>query len=377
MVKRLFFVFICLLVPVLCFTGCKDTKSYDGKVKIIFELEGGIYQNCTMPIVHYYDFTEDSNLITDPTTLTGAVIEKAGYVLEGWYKTKVENAGIVSYQDKWNFETDYVTSSGITLFAKWTKNIKYKYDVCYRDENNEVKVLGSYEVKAGEKFDDYVNYAKKRSGYTPLSYCDESGKEWDANYGHPGGDTDLTIQVFVKYLKGDYSIVRTAEDLLYSVNDNIYLLNDIDLEGEELSFNNYKKNFIGNNHTISNFSIYYDASRNGLMTDLEDVNSKSLYISLFGNVDGANIENVNFENVTVKVSTMLSTTYKIYVAPICVSSKNSTIKNVTFSGVYSCDRLPDGFNKEENLIYVNNDIYYVKDEQSIFENNDVNILINE
>lgn len=376
MLKRLFFVIVCLLMSVFCFTGCQDPSNHDGKIKIMYELEGGIYQNCTLPIVHYYPEKENGSLqIVDPSTLTGSSIDKAGYTLEGWYEVKSTNNGEAVYENKWDFENDFVTGKEITLYAKWVKNIKLAYDVCYYDENGNVKVLGSYPVKDGEKFEDYANYAKKRDGYTPLNYCDKDGNLWDSTFKHPGGDKDLTIQVFVNYIKGDFAIVKTAKELLNSVNENIYLLNNIDLEGQSINFNNYKGIFMGNGYTISNFKIYYDATRNGLIEDFADPNNKSLAISLFGNIENATIENVNFENVTVEIKTKLSTTYKIYVAPICTSSTNSTIKNVKFTGEFSVIEVPEGFNIEENMILVAEQIYYKKDDKSVIENNEINVLV--
>ena len=34
--------------------GCSDKNSYEGMTKVIFELEGGTYQNCTLPVINYY-----------------------------------------------------------------------------------------------------------------------------------------------------------------------------------------------------------------------------------------------------------------------------------------------------------------------------------
>ncbi len=43
---------------------------------------------------------------------------------------------------------------------------------------------------------------------------------------------------------------------------------------------------------------------------------------------------------------------------------NSTIKNVNFSGDYVIIKLPSEFNKEENLVIVSDDIYYLKDKST-------------
>ena len=67
-----------ILMAVLC-VGCSSGRSYEGKTKVIFELEGGTYQNCVRPIVQYYDFKEGTqNLIVEPTQLSKAEITRSG-----------------------------------------------------------------------------------------------------------------------------------------------------------------------------------------------------------------------------------------------------------------------------------------------------------
>ena len=45
--------------------ACNSSTSYDGMTKIVYELEGGSYMNCDLPVLQYYDFKSGtSNLIT-------------------------------------------------------------------------------------------------------------------------------------------------------------------------------------------------------------------------------------------------------------------------------------------------------------------------
>lgn len=361
--KRLCFIAFALIV-LTSLVGCKKEKNYDDLTKVIYMLDGGEFQNCTAPIVQYYDLGKASKiLIHDPIDLTKEEVTKDEYVFDGWYKTKVVNGDNVTYSDKWDFENHSITSDGLTLYAKWKKKVTYTYNVCYYDNNNVVS-LGKYNVSEGEKFYDSSNYASKRIGYTILEYVDENNNPWDDNFTHPGGEEDLEVKVFVKYIEGNFAVVRTAKELKANKTKNIYLMNDIDFEGEEFSFDNYGKIFEGNNHTISNFTVAYNASRGALIQDFEDENEKSLCISVFGNIKNAVIKNVNFDNVHFVIETSLSTTYKIYVAGISVSMTNTTISNVNFKGDYTVKRLPSGFDPLENLVIVSNDVYYLKDAMS-------------
>lgn len=365
-------VFGLLLFALVSLSSCRNEDKYSGKTEVIFELEGGTYQNCTAPVKYYYDLNE-GKFIVEPSNITDSKVERSGYELMGWYKTKKIDGTEVTYEDEWNFTEDEISEEGVTLYAYWKKVYKYTFNVCYYDENNELQTLGSYSVKANDKFSDYLNYANKRLGYTPLGFYDEEGNEL-TNLTHPGGNQDLAINVFVKYIKGTYKIVKNASELKAAKNQNIYLMADIDMNGEALNFGDYKSSFIGNGYTISNFTVNYTASRDSLVEDFTDSNKKSLCISLFGNTDGAHIENVTFKDAKVVVTTTLSTTFRIYVAPLSMSTKNSSFENVSFIGTYDYTRLPSNFNVEENLIFITDQAYYINDGTSTF--NDIVLDVN-
>lgn len=372
--KRILGCFMMMFV-LLCLTSCKEEANYDGQVMVTFHLEGGTYMNCTRPVVLYFDFQNDeNNYICPPTELTRKEIVKSGYDLAGWYRTKVEEGDEVTYLDEFDFKNDTVGQEGITLYAYWEKQVVYSYNVCYFNSANELISLGTYKVKAGEKFEDYLNYASKNWGYTALGYYDAEGNEWDEDFVHPGGDKSLAINVYVKYLDGEYLIVDNADDLTTTIgtSQNIYLVSDIDLDGANLCFKNYRGKLIGNGHTISNFNLNYGAGRNDLVDDFEDEGKTSLCLSLFGKTKGAVIQDVNFADVTYKIDTTFRQTYKIYVAPLAISMEETTIKNVNFNGTLEIINLPTDFNVEENLI-VSDLPYYLTDGSSTIENVNVNL----
>ncbi len=362
------------MIFVVSLYGCSKENDYSNKSKVVFELEGGVYQNCTLPVFHFYDVEENgSTLIYELNHFSKQEFERAGYVFQGWYKTKNIEGDKVTYSDEWNFESDQISKSGVTLYAYWKKAINHTFDVCYTDENNKTVTIGSYEVEEGDTFDDYMNYAKKRVGFTALNFKDEQGNLWDDSFKHPGGEQDLNIKVFVEYIKGEYAIVRTAKELKANKNKNIYLMNNIDMNEEELSFGDYKKDFQGNGFTISNFTIAYDGG--GTISDFDEPQNNSLYISLFKSLDGANIENVTFDKVSVVVNTNYSKIYKIYVSGLASKITNSTIKNVTFNGTYSYIKLPANFDVSERLVYVTDKLAYLIDDKSKLDNTTINIEI--
>ena len=357
---------ICLLTALL---GCSEsTRSFDDKVKVIYHLEGGVYQNCEQPVVQYYDFEGDGgHLIVDLTTLSGQNIIRSGYTLEGWYTKKIGEGDSVTYEDKWDFATDKVTSSGVTLYAKWKKDILYTYEICYRDEiDQSVHSLGSYEVSEGDTFNKYyaTYFSSKRYGYTVLNgIYDENGEPWDESFTHPGGETDTAIQVFLHYIEGEYVLVDSPRQLLANKTKNLYLTGDIDFEGDDFSgFGDYSGIIKGNGYTVKNFNLSYDNSKNGLITDA-DLNTEGglLCIGLFGSLKGASITDISFTDFTVDIKAGYPGTKMILVTPLAMKIANSTLTNVRVDGAtVTCTQLPSGFDKTSSLIVLTDKpVYFI------------------
>ena len=358
---------LCLVCLLAALTGCSDSdRNFDDKVKVIYHLEGGIYQNCEQPIIQYYDFGEDtSNLIVDPSSLSGQAITRVGYTLEGWYTQKTGEGDNVSYEGKWDFENDKVTSSGITLYARWKKNIIYTYEVCYRDENDQsIHSLGSYEVNEGDTFNDYYAsyFGNKRYGYTVLDgLYTESDEPWDKSFTHPGGEVDTAVRVFLHYIEGDFVIVDSPRKLLTNKNANLYLTCDIDFEGEAFSgFGDYKGIIKGNGFTIKNFTLSYDNSKNGLITDADlSTEGGILCISLFLSLKGATVTDLNVSDFTIDIKAGYPGTKLILIAPIAMKMENSTLTNIAITNaIVTCSQLPTGFDKESSLIVLEDEAVY-------------------
>ena len=345
-----------MCLSLLCLTGCDEPDIYANKVRVVFKLEGGTYRSTQNDVIYYLgDKDGSSKKVYDPVATTGNEMTNADYTFVGWFRDRIDDGDNVIYKNKWDFESDRVGDDGVTLYACWRK---YTYNVCFRDDDGALQVLGEYSVSQGEKFDDYKNFDESRSGYTSLGvYRTESGEIWDSDFEHPGGDLDLAVNVVVDYLKGDYKLIRTARELRANRNGNIYLMNDIDFEGEKFAgFGNYRGTFNGNGYTIKNFVFDYTGGRDSLVnnTDLENDGNHNgrnlLVLSLFGNTNGARVENVKFENVSFDVNTTFSSTAGIYVAPLALTARNSRFADVTFDGIVSITALPAKFDTSELYI---------------------------
>ncbi len=370
--KRKVLVVVLIMVALASLlVACNSSANYDGMTKIVYELEGGSYMNCDLPVLQYYDFEKgSSNLIYDPTTLSRESVTKSGYNFLGWFKTKTGEGDGATYSDKWDFAKDKVGTEGITLYAGWELKVKYTYNVCYVDDNGDKQVLGTYSVKEGEEFDDRKKFANKRSGYT--AYVHENGALLNGGYyldaeytipvegyKHPGGDTDRAIDVYAKYIKGEYTIVRTAKELEKAKTSSIYLDADIDMGGKTLVFDVYtKRTFEGNGHTISNFKLVYDLG--DLQKNFENDTENAVYVSLFGKIADATVQNVKFKGVQLVVEGEFSKAQYVYVAPFCMTASGATVKSVTFEWTYKIVSLPSATAK----INISDSGYQTADEAS-------------
>ena len=331
----------------------ETTYSYSekGTAKAIFHLEGGTCQNSKNKITYLYDFdgTQDSIKIIDPNVLITSPqdqIIRNGYHIEGWYQTKVENPdGTVEYSDKWDFANDTMTLEGVELYAKWEINKVYTYEVYYYDVNGNEVLLDKYEVKEGEKFSELFLNNKEVEGYTSLGYLDESGNPWDENFTHPGGESDLAIKLYLDLIEGEYTVVKTARQFKTALtrNESIYLMNDIDLEGEEISFNSYSGTIQGRGYKVYNFAVKYDSSKGGLKGSLEDINGTQdhLYISLFFELKDATFVDINFEEIKIVVNTDFSNIKYMIIAPLAIKAENVKMENVKFSGTIEFKKVPN------------------------------------
>ena len=376
--KRLISLFLAL-ITIFALTSCgKDSQDkYEGMAKVVYCLEGGTYKNSSEALTHYYSLENGSALIIAPETINAKLfpIQKNGYVIEGWYQVKTGEGESATYSKKWDFKFDKVGEEGITLYARWKKNIDFTYTVCYRDIDGSLVPISDesvYSVNAGEKFADIYSYCTKRDGYTFLDrYETEDGELWDDDFKHPGIEESPNVNVVAVYLpiEGDFNVVASASDLISATNSakDIYLDADIDLGGREFSFNGLaNKRIIGNGHKIYNFKLKVELGKDKLVSSPDEENglANTICISLLGNLNKTVVENVEFADFIISVDCKNLTYIKnVYIAPLAVTVKDSTLKNVKVTGVISYNS--NSFDSIENVVITTNNGYY----KAIGENN--------
>ena len=366
--RRFSLVFAVALIVALTviLSGCGTSEtSLDGLSMVTFELEGGTFQIGTTHIDENKTLRyayHPGTVVQDPTTFASASIYRADYVFTGWYTDES-----CTQSSKWNFNS-YIGEDDITLYAGWKKAIKLTYTLYYFDDDNNQVTLGEYDVNTGDKFEDKYRLAKSRTGYTVLGfYSDpECTVAWDDTFTHPGTDSDLSVPVYVNYMKGIWTFVDTLDELCDAISDNanVQLTADIDCAGAALSFGDYSAELDGNGHTISNFKVE-KSKRNTTYS-----------CSIFTNLsDGAKISDLSFTGVTYDLSGVANAT-EIKLAALAVSSQGKgnievIVSNVTVSGNVVTDYTGE-------LTKVNEFIYDVADNAvvEVTGNSDVNITVN-
>lgn len=303
------------------------------------------YGNSTKDVVYYYDLKDGKTTkiydIDDFSSIRNLKYP-SGLELEGWY---LDDA----LTKKWDFDSNVLSDgNNIELYPKWNNIIKYYYNVGYQ-KDGKFTLIYQYEANIGEKFSDYLSKITSEANKVNISwlgsfYSDPDLKTpWDNNYKMTEEKTE--VYVYIDYIEGEYSIVRTYDDLKKAAlsNSNIYLMNDIDCEGKELSFKNYsgstrrRRSFIGNGHTISNFKLGIDVSNNGINTydntyfDKEDTQKETLGISLFGYSEYTDFSDVKFDNFNFEVKSDNSNISYCVISPFAYCLVNSKLANVTMT----------------------------------------------
>lgn len=367
---RLFGIILISALAAVFAVGCAgSTAEYKNNVRVVYELEGGIYKNSTRAVELYYGFARGGEYaIKSVEDVTTVKIERSGYHIEGWYTSKTETDGAVSYDGKWDFATDKVkvdengkVSYGgktgednlVRLYARWSANVTYEYNVGYVDAENKYVKVGTVETEWGRSFGRAKKYEiakleNDREGYTSLGryykYDAEAangkGEELTDDFAFEESKENVSLDIVVDYIEGNFRVVREAKDITSNAsadkdkNKVLYLMNDIDF-GKYDDEGNLKENGTidltayngvrGNGFKMSNFTVKFTmqpVSENA--PDGSDVTYGE--VSLFGDMDGGEVKDVTFDNVKFEVRANNSKIEKIYFAPLAMRARNTNFE---------------------------------------------------
>ena len=330
MKKKLLILISMMLLAVtltLTLSGCGGAENeLEGKNIAVFELNGGTLEFKTSSVSTKINFAyHPGTYILDPAEIPGYKIYRNDFVFTGWY-TSPE----CKPEEKWDFEANTFDTESLTLYAGWAKAIKYTFTVMYVDGEETVTLGTPYEVSEGDRFDDWRKYANDREGYTPMGYFSdpELTVPWDASTTHPGGDEDTDVPVYVSYIEGEWALTGDLATLERAVSSgkNVYLTNDIDCGGAELSLGSYGGIFEGNGYKVGNFTVKKSGGVIMPVCSIFDELSK-----------GAEIRNVTFDEVRYELFEISDIVRAVKVSALAKTASGAKVENVTVKGTLATD----------------------------------------
>lgn len=360
---RLFGIILISALAAVFAVGCAgSTAEYKNNVRVVYELEGGVYKNSTRAVELYYGFARGGEYaIKSVEDVTTVKIERSGYHIEGWYTSKTETDGAVSYDGKWDFATDKVkvdengkVSYGgktgednlVRLYARWSANVTYEYNVGYVDAENKYVKVGTVETEWGRSFGrakyEIAKLENDREGYTSLGryykYDAEAangkGEELTDDFAFEESKENVSLDIVVDYIEGNFRVVREAKDITSNAsadkdkNKMLFLMNDVDFGGKTVDFTIYN-GVRGNGFTLSDFKVSvtsYVGDKDGDPTAPDGSEAVRVEVSLFGDMDGGEVKDVTFDNVKFEVRANNSKIEKIYFAPLAMRAKNTNFE---------------------------------------------------
>lgn len=360
---RLFGIILISALAAVFAVGCAgSTAEYKNNVRVVYELEGGVYKNSTRAVELYYGFARGGEYaIKSVEDVTTVKIERSGYHIDGWYTSKTETDGAVSYDGKWDFATDkikvdengkvsYGGKTGednlVRLYARWSANVTYEYNVGYVDAENKYVKVGTVETEWGRSFGrakyEIAKLENDREGYTSLGryykYDAEAvngkGEELTDDFAFEESKENVSLDIVVDYIEGNFRVVREAKDITSNAsadkdkNKMLFLMNNVDFGGKTVDFTIYN-GVRGNGFTLSDFKVSvtsYVGDKDGDPTAPDGSEAVRVEVSLFGDMDGGEVKDVTFDNVKFEVRANNSKIEKIYFAPLAMRAKNTNFE---------------------------------------------------
>ncbi len=374
---KLFGILFLIAACAMCvFVGCGSSTAYNG-IKVTYKLCGGTYLNGEDEVTLYYQFPANAKRLIKDLPVDGdknSELTNLGYVLDGWFTDE-------TYTTQWDFSTDVVGDEGVTLYAKWKKEIEYLYVIGY-DDNGKFTKVSSIDANRNVVFEknlsDIRKAASKREGYTLIPESVRLAEEDKVYFDEKGhikeSETNVLIKVYVDYIEGDYILLYSAKDFSFESDvkgqgKSLLLMNDIDFNGEKLE-SSFRDAFSLNESGKPNFlGIHsYDPEGKGVAYSLKNYSiecvkngkvKEPMAVGIFGKISGVTendevktpikISNVNFENVKVEVKILDSIT-RFYVSSFAESITGAEITNVkATSKVVSNRNKADFFFKAEKI----------------------------
>ena len=385
--------FFAVLASVLLLGGCKFQYTLEEKREetgmnacVTYYTNGnGAYfgTDVTMKKLYLADGSVAINIGVDRVTNgTIPTPTRSNYTLLGWYEAETDDNGnplkdettgeVVLKKQAFDFKYRLQDGDDIVLYAKWQRNEAVNvYLIC--DEMDTPFVVDGVTLNNKDFLKSY-NYQSNNqrpmpgstptvAGYTAFDfYMDEACTQkvaWPLVR-----DRDGDCKIYLKYIKGDWTILRDAESVqamfTSTATRNYYLANDIDCDGETMKASStFNSNLQGNGYTIKNLNVSAGSI-------------KDMSVAMFGKLGAkAKIENVTFENVKLSCSLATDVHAEAYLF-FSSTVSGATISSVTLKGNLTIDVKREKSGILDNMVKNNAWVYtnvlfggYATDEEAL------------
>lgn len=326
----------CLLL--LCMgTACRsstgeETPAYDHIVTFDYNC-GRLDANCPTQYLGVLDGALIGLCPGDSTDFGASEI--ADLYMSGWYTAQIgsdgqpltdPDSGMVLTDRLWDFERDTVTAD-VTLYARWVRQTT----LTFRDRDTGELLYTMREAPGTVREEPKAILdmeLKPAEGYTLRGcYADEDLSEL---FSWPYTFTEEDSTVWVSYLEGKWSIVRTPAEFVKGLNTgaNISVENDLDFSDGSVKWvvKDYNATIRGNGHTLSGIRLDKTGDRNSTRN-----------FALFGTLrEGAEIRDLTFADVSIRFAAKTPGQYAV--GGLAWSLREGArLENVTLTGSLSYD----------------------------------------
>lgn len=358
--KRTLVALLGIASSLFIFAGCKlgttldDLKEeYALKAQVTYYANGGEFENKrTVKNVYYAEGQPPANI--GGTDISNLSLTYTGFEFAGWYHAETNTDGEIVYTDETNtlpkmsddkadFSKKLKAGEHWTLVANWLANAKIKVKLVSDDmQDNEKITIAGFEYAEGDEIVSYDFYGdeKKRptasdinsklsvkdDAYTFVQFYTSEACDTAVEWPIARGEEDIVI--YAKYIKGKWSIVDDASDIvtMFSLgvaeNRKYYQINDIDCSDTTASVmtSAFAGEWHGNGYKVQNLKIEKKKIATGTT------------VSMFGNITAtAKIVDVAFENLQVYFETAYkAVTPQMYL--LFTSRASGSIVDVAMSG---------------------------------------------
>lgn len=320
----------------LALAGCAQERlSIDDLIeqgyvnRVTFNLMGG-RSGDRNELVQY---VRDNSLVVEPGSeqLTGSVPSREGYTFGNYYHGTEDEEGNVTLGERWDFAKDRVTED-TTIYVRWLEN--YTITVHHGENYEQSSTVAVTQTSEGVA---QPVTSISIANYTILGVFasrEEAEKEDGRQIEFPYTPQDLSqpdntvSELWANTLAGSWRLVYDVNDFRIYDSTNIYLMADLDFEGEEIELpERYTGTFEGNGHKLSNFTVSQP------MPQGSGTYSFGLFRELRAD---AQIRNVTFENVTFTAN-LTNPRVVEYRAGILAgnAASGAQVQNVTISGTFT------------------------------------------